>query len=271
MRRAVPALAALSLVVVAACSSPAVEALPPPPATRPLESTTTTAPTDYAAVPLAGVAGRTRTTVTMGPGQAQLSGTVTGPEGPVPGAVVHAERLVGDAAAAADVVTGPDGRWVLGSVLGGRYRVRAWRVPDLALLQPEVFFVAATEARVVNLAVRPFRATLAASAIAPDPPTVGQPANFAFRATQRVVDDQGTVRTAPLARVPAQLVASGQWRIVTPNPGVTDATGAVEWGVVCLAPGSQPLSVAVAGSELPLTAPSCLAPPPPPAPPTTGG
>jgi hypothetical protein len=175
-----------------------------------LESTTTTAPADYASVRLAGVAGRTRTPVVMGPGPANLSGTVAGPEGPVAGAVVHVERLVGDAAADANVTTGPDGGWALGRVLGGRYRVRAWRAPDLALLEPQVFFLEATGSRHTNLALSRFGGTAAASAVAPDPPTVGQPANLAFRITQRAVDGGGTVRTVPMARVPTQLVGPGQ-------------------------------------------------------------
>ena len=41
---------------------------------------------------------------------------------PVAGATVHAERLVGDAAATMDVVTGEDGRFTMPDILGGRFR-----------------------------------------------------------------------------------------------------------------------------------------------------
>src|SRR4051812_7852675 len=70
--------------------------VPPVPATVVLE-TSTTAP-DLTGVGLAAVAtGRTTTTsIALGPGAAALNGTVVGPDGPVPGAVVHVERLVGD-------------------------------------------------------------------------------------------------------------------------------------------------------------------------------
>lgn len=258
------AIVGTALLVLAACSSDEVSALRPPPPLRPLESTTTTAVPDYAAVQLAGVGGRTKATVALGPGQAELRGTVAGPEGPVPGAVVHVERLVGDASASDDVTAGPDGRWALTGVLGGRYRVRAWRVPDLAMLEAEVFFVEATESRQVNLVVSRFTGTAAASAIAPDPPTVGQPANLAFRVTQRMVDSSGTVRTVPSARLPAQLVGPGQWSIASANPAVTDASGSVQWRVTCLAAGAQPLAVTVGDLSFPLTLPPCLPPTPPP-------
>lgn len=260
----------LFLVVSSACSSGEVEALKQPPALQPLESTTTIPGPDYANVSLAGVGGRTRTTVVLGPGKARLGGTVVGPGGPVPGAVVRVERLVGDAAASADVTAGPDGRWVLPDVLGGRYRVRAWRAPDMALLEPQVFFVEATEARQVSLVVSRFGDTSSASAVAPDPPIVDQPTNLAFRVFRRVVDAGGTVRSAPLAGLPAELVG-GQWSIVSPNPVVTNASGGAEWSLVCLAIGPQPLTVRVGELELPLTVPPCVAPAPPPAPDAPAG
>ncbi len=245
------------LAALVACSSGGVEALDPPPPLKPLESTTTIPEPDYAGVRLAGVAGRTRTTVVLGPGRARLGGTVMGPDGPVSGAVVHVERLVGDAAASADLTAGPDGRWVLPGVQGGRYRVRAWRAPDMALLEPQVFFVEATEARQVSLTVSRFGDTSAASAVAPDPPVVDQPTNLTFRVFRRVVDDRGIVRSVPLTGLPARLAGPGRWSTVSPNPVVTDASGGAEWSVVCLAPGPQPLTVTVGELELPLTLPPC--------------
>ncbi len=224
-RRVTPVLCALCLAVPLACASSRVEQLDPPPALQPLETTTTVPSSDYTGVRLAGVSGRTRTTVVLGPGRARLGGTVAGPDGPVAGAVVHVERLVGDVAASTDVTAGTDGRWALAGVLGGRYRVRAWRAPDMALLEPQVFFLEATEARQVGLVVARFGDTASASAVAPDPPIVGQPANLSFGVFRRVVDDRGTVRSAPLANVPALLTGGGQWSVLSPNPLATNASG----------------------------------------------
>ncbi|MDQ3569387.1 MAG: carboxypeptidase-like regulatory domain-containing protein [Actinomycetota bacterium] len=247
--------------LAAACSRGEVEGLPPPPTTRALQSTTTTTAHDYSAVELAGVGGRTTTTVALGPGPAQLRGTVVGPDGPVAGAVVHVERLVGDAVAGADVTTGPDGSWVLPGVLGGRYRVRAWRVPDLALLEPQVLFVEAAQVPQVNLVVSRFNDLSAAAAVAPDPPTVNRPANLAFRASQRMVVEGGLVRTVPSAVVWAHLAATGQWAVLSPTPVLTDASGLAEWSVVCLIPGAHSLTITLGEAQLPLALPPCLPPP----------
>jgi hypothetical protein len=250
---------ALFLVALAACGPGGVDALPPPPTTRPLpdQTTTTTAPST-AGVELPSVSGRTRTTVDLGPGAARLSGAVRGPDGPVPGATVHVERLVGDASAAVDVRSGPDGRWVVAGVLGGRYRVRAWRSPDLAQLDPEIVFVGATEAKQLDLVLGRHTDVTTASSLAPNPPVVGQLAHLAVGVNRRLVDDRGVVRSAPMPRVPIQLFGPGQWQVVTPNPGLTDAAGSADWYVVCRAPGPQPLSVAVAGLQFPLTLPACV-------------
>ena len=76
-----------------------------------------------------------------------------GPTGPVPGATVHIERLVGDAVGVADIQSDPAGHYHMQGILGGRYRVRAF-VPhpiDLAQTQPVIFFLANTEAKPLNL------------------------------------------------------------------------------------------------------------------------
>ncbi len=257
--RVVAAVGTVCLAVLVACASAEVEALKPPPPLQPLESTTTVPAPDYAGVRLAGVGGRTRTTVALAPGGARLGGTVVGPDGPVAGATVRVERLVGDAAASVDVAAGSDGRWALPGVLGGRYRVRAWRAPDMALLEPEVFFVEATEARLVSLVVARFGDTSSASAVAPDPPIVDQPANLAFGVFRRVVDDRGIVRSAPVVGLPALLGGPGQWSVVSPNPVVTNASGGAEWSLVCRVSGAQPLTVTVGEMDFPLSVPPCVA------------
>ena len=243
---------------LAGCGPAEVEALPRPPPTQPLASTSSTAPVNYADVRLEGVRGRNRTTVTMGPGQARLTGTVVGPDGPVSGAVVHAERFVGDAAASAEVTTGADGGWALSGVLGGRYRVRAWRSPDLAQLDAEVLFLEAKESRHLSLAVTRFGGTSTDSAIAPDPPPVNQPANLVVRLSQRSVDERGVVRTVPVPRMALTLSGVGQWLVSSPASAATDSSGSVTWNLTCLAPGPQPLVVTVGATAVPLDLPPCV-------------
>src|SRR5205085_7477933 len=107
----------------------------------------------FSGVALPPVPGRTTTSVDNGPGKARLVGNVVGPEGGVPGATVHVERLVGDTVLATDVASNLDGTWQVNGVKGGRYRVRGWRAPDLALVGPVVFFLNGDETRTISLAL----------------------------------------------------------------------------------------------------------------------
>ncbi len=256
MRRAVVVLVAIAVaVVVAACSKGGGYDFPPPPSTEPDQSTTVP---DYSAVQLAGVPGRTTTTVDNSPGQAHISGFVVAPQGAVPGATVHVERLVGDAVLALDVATNPDGSFHVDNVKGGRYRLRAWRTPDLAMTNPVIFFLDGNENKTnVNLQVQQFTGTNVTSAIAPNPPRVDDPANLAVQVTSVVVDPAGIVKAAPVVGAQVDLQGAGSWQVQGPTTQFTDANGAVVWRVTCTAVGSQPMSVTVNGTGYPLNLPAC--------------
>ena len=256
------ACAAALALLASACQAKAIEPLPPAPK---VPETTTTTVVDYSGVGLAGVAGRTTTTVAMGPGRATLEGTVTGPDGPVPGAVVHAERLVGDAAATLDVLTGEDGRYVIPNVLGGRYRLRAWKAaPDnLALVEPQVFFLEGAEKKATNLAVTRYQGVTVTAAIAPDPPLIEAPSNLVVQVVDRAVDPGGIVRSTPVPDVRAELFGTGDWRVLTPVATTADAGGRARWTLECRRVGQQPLSVVIGESvTFNLNLPACTVPPP---------
>src|SRR5437899_8320268 len=115
-------------LVAAACSSKGK----PNQGIKPVSSlapVTTTTLVDLSGVKIAGVPGKTTTTIGLGPGGATLNGSVAGPDGAVGGATIHVERLVGDAVASQDFPSNPDGTFTIPTLLGGRYRVRAY-VPD---------------------------------------------------------------------------------------------------------------------------------------------
>lgn len=269
--RAAAVLAAAAVLSAAGCATgdTAVEPLPPPPSTaaRP----PTTAPPDYRAVALPVAPGSTTTTtVAMGPGLATVRGRVVGPDGlPVVGANVRVERLVGDAAARTDVLSGEDGAWSLPDVLGGRYRIRAWRAPDLAQTEPSFAYVGYRETAPVEQKVAVHAGTFAVPAIAPSPPRVGEPATLAVQVTSRSVDAEGVVRGTPSAATPVE-IAGAAWSVVPPAATATDAGGQARWQVVCRATGAQPLRLVVGGVEpFEIALPACAEPPPPPAPATT--
>ena len=247
----------VTLAVAGACTRGAVDELPAPPTTGP--TTSTTARPDLSGVVLADVPGTTSTTIPLGPGEATLQGIVTAPDGAVPGATVLIERLVGDGAGAATIVAGPDGRWVAPQILGGRYRVRAWRAPDLALTTPASFFLAAKETRDLEVKVQPFSGVVVTSAIAPSPPIVDEPVRLVVRAYTRSVDEAGIVRNQPLPSIQVELTGSGQWRVETANPAFADETGRADWLLRCASLGTHSLAVRLGtgGEALPLKIPAC--------------
>jgi hypothetical protein len=267
MRRALLVVLLVTAAVGAACSHKKGYDFPPPPNIPPDESTTVP---DYSSVKLAAIAGRTTTTIDNSPGRASLAGTVRAPEGAVPGAIVHVERLVGDAVLAVDVATNPDGTWKLENIKGGRYRLRAWRPPDLALTIPQVFFLNGTEKKTnLDLQVAHFTATNVSAVIAPTPPRVGQPANLAVQVTAVVVDPAGIVRATPQPNLQVDLQGGGSWQTQTSGTTFTDSGGTAFFRLTCEATGNQPLSAAVNGTGYPLNLPACVEAPPETTPSTT--
>ena len=262
---------AVALVLGAACSGSDDASKPRPTPSLP----PTTVAVDFSGVRLERVPGNTTTTIAIGPGKALLNGLVMGPDGPVPGAVVHAERLVGDGQAVVDVATLPDGTWSIPNILGGRYRVRAWRAPDLALTKPEVFFLGGDEKKRLDLGLTRYDGPAATASIAPNPPFVGEPANLVVRLSIQSVDPQGIVRAVPAAPTSVNLVGSGAWSVESENPTFTDGVGDARWRVRCRASGNQSLAVVVGDFQtLPLSGlPPCgtvtVEPTPDPSPPTS--
>jgi hypothetical protein len=245
-----------------ACSSRGVSPLPDPPTTK-VRPSTTSVP-DLTGVALREVPGRTTTTVPLAPGQANIKGSVVGPQGPVPDAVVHAERLVGESLAAVDIGTAPDGSFALPQVKGGRWRLRAFRAPDLALVTPEVFYLEGAETKTLTLKLESYDGVRVSSATAPNPPIVDEPTNLVVQVTLASVDRQGVVRASPVPGVRVELFGAGDWRVDGQNTRLTDQAGQALWQVRCRSSGTQPLSVLVGDAErFPLTVAACAAAPPP--------
>ena len=255
MRRSALLFAAL-VVLGGACSSEP-GALPPPPSIPAPQTTTTEL--DYANVGLRGVPpGRTRApAIPIGPGGATLTGSVIGPDGPVPDADIFVERIVNDGIGSMMIKAGPDGVWTLANVLGGRYRIRAWRGPDLALVKPTIMFIGAADTSTIDLRLTRYGGVGVKASIAPSPPPVGQPATLVVLVTTRTVDDRGVVRSTPMPGVEVELVGSGTWRVESPNPGFTDSRGEATWTMRCRSEGRQTLAATVGDGTFPLELPAC--------------
>lgn len=249
------ALVVVALALLAACGSGGGFKIKDP---GEVPNLTTTTALDFGGIGLKGVSSRTTTSIPMGPGNATLSGTVTGPDGPVDGATVHIERFVGSSAGSTDVTSQPDGTWSLPMILGGRYRVRAWKAPDLALVQPNILYIESSETKMLDLHVDRYTGASASASIAPNPPAFGQPANLFVLVTQKTVDNTGIVRGTAVPAAQVQLSGSG-YTVESPNPQTTDDNGIVEWRVRCDFAAQQSLSVIVNnGASSPLQVPPCV-------------
>ncbi len=259
-RSALILVATVGSVVLAVACSPA----PPPPAPPPIPVTVaTTSPAttiDYSTDQLAPIAGQeTLPSISVTPGGAALSGTVTDDTGaPVAGAVVELQRIVGGETARADYATNSAGAWTAPGIGGGLYRVRAWRAPDLAQTTPQVLFLAATDTQTVNLTVNQFSGFSLQSTIAPSPPIIGQPVNIAVEVIAPTVGDDGIVRSVSQPALTVELVPIGDWTLAGNATATTSASGVATWEATCGTVGDQPLSVLVNITEsLPLSLPAC--------------
>jgi hypothetical protein len=228
-------------------------------------STTTIAPVtpNYTSTALTPVPGVTTTTLSSAAGQATINGTVLGPQGAVPGATVAAERLVGDSSVAVEATTAMDGSFEIANVLGGRYSVRAWEAPSLAMTSPQIFFLAAGGSTSLTLQVSSFSGPDVAVSMRPSAPTVGQQANLALQVTNPTVGPDGIVRSLPVADADVELTDGPGWSILSAsNPAATSSAGIVIFELACEASGSQPLFAAVNGAPAtPLDLPDCISPP----------
>lgn len=250
-------LGALALAATAcSVSGGGIHTLPPAPE-RP-STTTTQKPPDLTGVALAEVAGQTTTTIEVAPGEAELSGTVVAEDGPVANATVRVQRVVGDGVAHVDVLTAEDGTWQVPFLKGGLIRVRAWRAPELALTDPQVFFLAARETRSLDLRLERFSGLRVTSDIAPEPPVVGESAHLIVQVTDEQVDPEGVVQAQIVAGISVELFGSGNWRVSTENPTPTDGAGNASFTIRCDQSGTQPLSVVVGDIQtFPIGVPDC--------------
>ena len=223
-----------------------------------------TLPANLNAVAQAGVPGATTTTVPpIGPGPASIVGTVFGPNGPVGGATVEADRVVGNSITSTKVTTAADGSFMIGSILGGRYRVRAWQAPTMALTQPEIFFLGATESHQLALHLDAFTGPDVSTSVNPKVLLVGDMANLVVQVSNPTVDANGVVRDQPQAGVQVTLTNGDGWTVYNGNPQPTDTNGRVLFQISCSSPGSNPLSAQIgAAAPQPVTVPECVQPPP---------
>lgn len=230
------ALAALLLVVGAACTRGDDDDAEPSPTTG---ATTSTTILDRSGIALAGVPGETTSTI-VERGTAVITGSVQGPTGLVVGATVRIERLVAGRVIRTDVLSGPDGRFLLPDLPGGRYRVRAFLAPSLAQVVPEVRFLQDGAEHDFPLVVEQQGGLLVRADVAPEPPLLGRPVNLVAVVSSRTVDADGVVRSTPVAGVSVELVGLGRWTLREDGDSSSTSTTDTLFGSTFTEPSQTP-------------------------------
>ncbi len=200
--------------------------------------------------------------VTIRGGDASLSGTLSGPDGPVERGRVRLERFVGEATAVLEVATNAEGRWNAKGILGGRYRVRGWRMPDVAMNSSTVLFLGADETRAVDLAGTMQGGVDVQADLLTAVPTVDVAVTVSALITRHQVDGDGIVQGVPLAGTVATLSGPAGWDIPSPTSTV-DGAGEATWTVTCQTGRPSDLVVSAGGGSARLTVAACNRPSPP--------
>lgn len=259
---------AIALVLVAvAVNLPepdSVPALGKPPKVNVVPTPSTMPDMSWRAIP--AVSGTTTVpSVAIQGGSSAIRGRVTVDGAPAENATIRIDRFVGDKIKSIDIKSDKDGNYSLNNVVGGRYRVRAFRRPDVTMTTPQIIFLSANEQRSLNIALRRYTSGyVIASAIAPSPPYLGQTANVAVSVTSQNVDDSGTVRSSGQNGVVLQLQSDVGRSIVSANPVTTTGRGVAQWTIRCNSLTNQGLSVIFPdGTTQTVAVASCQPVPPP--------
>jgi hypothetical protein len=249
---------AVAIPLLANRSKDEGRAIPTP---SPEETTSSTEPIDLTSVSLEPIAAGKGTSTTRPPGggKAAIFGRVVDSDGhPVPAAFVRA-TFYGDPAKpeVIEALSGEDGTYRFEQVLGGRWRIRAWKAPELATLEDNVFFLGYTEQRTMDLKVKAATDIVVTSNMAPNPPFIGTPVELAVLVLTQTVDEEGVVRRTPVGGAAVTLDVKGKWSLVGEATQATDSSGRTAWQLTCDEVGDQVINAFVGGKDWPLNVPAC--------------
>lgn len=246
--------------LLSGCSSPPEEVAPPAstPHQRPIVAPEPLP--DTREVSLTRVGGtRGGFPVVVEGGDLVMTGSVQAPDGPVAGAIVLLERFVGQSSGSLEIRTDAGGRWIADEVYGGRYRIRAWRAPDLAMAASELRFIAADAEVDLSLGVDRYDGADVTGDVDDAQPEVGGSVTVTALATRQQVDGRGIITTSPAFGRDAGITAFGPWRLDGSQVAVIDAAGRVGWTFTCESAGSVSARVEALGTETTVSA-TCVIP-----------
>ena len=230
----------------------------------PEETTTSTEPINLTSVSLEPIAAgkETSTTRPLGGGKAVIFGKVIDADGNAVGGAFVRATYYGDPnkPEVIEALSAEDGTYRFEQVLGGRWRIRAWKAPELATLEDNVFFLGYTEQRGLDLKVKSAVDIVVTSNMAPNPPFTGSPVELAVLVLTQTVDEEGVVHRSPVGGAAVTLDIRGKWSLVGESTQATEFNGRTAWQLTCNEVGPQPINAFVGGREWPLNVPGCRDP-----------
>ena len=197
-------------------------------------------------------------------GDAKLHGRVWGPDGPMPEedavrTVVRLERFVGEDFGVLNVAVKKDGTWEAKDIRGGRYRLRAFRMPNFATTEPQPFFLPADKGEGnVDLTMERYEGQLLQGALDVAEPHIGEKVTLRTLLSQEAVEDDGVVRGKGIPAADVQVTLLGGVRVIGPDNVATDEAGFALFTVMCTAGGVNALNITSSGQTTTVELPNCL-------------
>ncbi len=174
-------------------------------------------------------------------GDATLTGVVTGPDGPLAGAVVRLERHTDHGTISLDTTTDEAGSWAVGPLAGGRYRVRAWLPELMTMGRSEVRFVADDEVASFDFALWGVDPAPAFEFVDGGPMYDGLTASVAVVLGWKSIDADGLVVTNPLPGAEVTVETTAQVEVMSQQPIVTNGDGVALVRLRCVPTAVAPL------------------------------
>jgi len=227
---------------------------------------------DRTVLPLPAAEG-TPTTTTLPEitsGTMSIGGTVRSETGEaVPNAIIRLERIVGDLVQGVDIRADAEGEFQAPELLGGRYRIRAWRVPDMAMAEAAVYFL--EDGDFIDKTEGGFRIELPVARLSglrsqfistPSVVRVGDRPNLWIRVSRSSVNEQGVITSSAQPGARVVLPNDTRWSFAAARttdsegntrsvPAVTNSDGDVLWNPTCREAGESSVTVKVAQPAAP--------------------
>lgn len=172
--------------------------------------------------------------------------------------VVRFERIAGGLVGWEDVRTNRSGVAELDGAVGGRYRVRAWRSPDLATTESQLAFVGRDEEVEVAVRVERHDAIVISGALTVPTWRVGSEVPLQVLAVREAVDGNGRVGGSPVV-AQVSLVLRGGVGVEGESVVTTDGgSGTALFTLRCAVPGNHVVDISAEGSTVSVPLPECL-------------